>query len=213
MGWVNQRNLRLIKLREYDIMKQLLVLAGFALLLSSLAGCQKANKGVDPAPPRGGVEVIIEGNGEFPEFLVGRWKADKDGWQFVFEPDGRISSAVIALGGVEMTPGKVTRFPTLYGGKGIYKPGTWLVQYSPNTRELFVKVVIEHFYQDLGKHAIEGNITDMFIGPVWQNDDVWEADWFSLGKYVAYIPEPNEFYNATEPEFRKSLIFEKVKHE
>jgi len=34
------------------------------------------------------VEVVIDGDGRFPGFLVGRWRADKGGWEIVFEPDG-----------------------------------------------------------------------------------------------------------------------------
>ncbi len=112
-----------------------------------------------------------------------------------------------------MTPGKVTRFPTRYGGKGAFEPGQWSVQYSPDTRELMVMIVVEHFYQDMGKYAIEGNTTDILTGPVSEDGKTWQADWFSSGKLVAYIPEPNEFYNVSEPEFRKHLIFEKVKQE
>ena len=84
-------------------------------------------------------------------------------------------------------------------------------QYSPDTRELLVKVVIEHFYQDIGNSALEGNTTDILVGPVSDDGKIWRAEWFSFGKYIAYVPEPSEFYNANEPEFRASLIFEKVK--
>jgi len=185
-------------------MKQLVVLAGFAVLLLGLAGCQNANRGV---------EVIIEGGGEFPEFLVGRWKADKGFWEFNFEPDGRISSAALGLGGVEVTPGKVARFPTRYGGEGVFEPGPWIVLYSPENRELFVKVVIEHFYMQMGESALEGNTTDILAGPVSEDGKIWWVEWFSFGKYIGHIPEPNEFYNQREPEFRKSLIFEKVEQE
>ena len=126
-------------------MKQLVILAGFAVLLLGLAGCQKANRGVDPAPPRGGVEVIIEGGGEFPEFLVGRWKADKYDWQFVFEPDGAISSAVISLGRVRMKPGEITTVPMKMGGKGVFEPGKWMVHYAPAARDLTVEISLKNF--------------------------------------------------------------------
>lgn len=185
-------------------MKQLLVLFGCCVILFGPAGCQNANRGI---------EVIVEGNGKFPESFAGRWRANKGFWEFVFEPDGRISSAAIGLGGVEMKPGQVTRFRTRNGGKGVFKPGLWTVQYNPEYRELTVEVVIEHFYQDLGKHAIEGDSTDIFTGQVSENSDVWQADWFSFGKYIAHIPEPNEFYNVPEPEFKGSVIFEKVEQE
>ncbi|MHC4098864.1 MAG: hypothetical protein ACYSU3_22755 [Planctomycetota bacterium] len=64
-------------------MQRLLVLLFCGLSVFQLGGCQG---------PKSDVDVIIEGSGEFPEFLVGGWKADKDGWEFVFEPDGTISN-------------------------------------------------------------------------------------------------------------------------
>jgi hypothetical protein len=185
-------------------MKRLIVLFGCVFLLLG-GGCQ------EPGRNKNAVEVIIEGDGEFPPSLVGKWKANGGFWQFVFEPNGAISSAVINLGAVEMTPGKVSRFPTLYGGKGVFEPGQWLVQYSPDSRELSVEVVLKHFYQDIGAAAIEGSITDILVGPVSENGELWNADWFTFGRLVGYIPEPNEFYNTDEPEFRGSLTFEKVK--
>jgi hypothetical protein len=174
-----------------------------------LGGCQEFGRS------KSAVEVIIEGGGEFPPSLVGKWKANCSYcyWQFVFEPDGIISSAVINMGAVEMTPGKVTEFPTvydLYGGKGIFEPGQWSVQYSPDSRELSVEVVM-HFYQDMGAAALEGSTTDILVGPVSENGQLWNADWFTFGRMVAYTPEPNEFLNDKEPQFRGVVTFEKVK--
>ncbi len=193
-------------------MKQLLVLAGFAVLLSALAGCQNANRGVDPAPPRGGVEVIIEGGGEFPEFLVGGWKADKHGWQFVFEPDGAISSAVISLGRIRMKPGEVTTVPMKMGGKGVFEPGEWMVHYAPAGRELTVKISLKNFYVELGKGVVEGKSTDIFVGPISQDGQGWLADWTSFPVYTAHTPEYPNFPMYEDPNqgLTYSLIFEKV---
>lgn len=174
------------------------------LVLSLLSSCQDPGKGV---------EVIISDGGQFPDELVGKWRADKNDWEFVFEPGGGISSAVIALGMTEMTPGKVTRFPTRFGGKGIFEPGLWTVGYDPESRNLSVEVVIKHFYQDLGIHALTGNMTDILVGPVSADWQRWEADWFTYGRLVALIPDPNEMMNTKEPEFRKKLVFEKVELE
>lgn len=186
-------------------MKRLLVT--YIVFLAVLAGCQSTGK--EPTD----IEVIIKGQGQFPESLAGKWLADRGYWEFVFEPDGKISSAVINMGAVKMVPGKIARFPTRYGGKGIFEPGLWTVWYAPDTRELTVEVVIKHFYQDMGEAAIEGNVTDMLTGPVSEDGKTWQADWFSFGKFVAYIPEPNEFYNVSEPEYKGRLVFEKVEAE
>jgi len=192
-------------------MKRLLILLVCALSASLLpGGCQELSR--DKKKP---VEVIIEGGGEFPHFLVGRWKSNKGFWEFVFEPDGEISSAAIWLGGVEMTPGKTSKFPTRYGGKGEFIPGPWFVQYSPDARELLVIIKVKHFYMDMGRYAAEGNSDDLLVGPISQDGKTWQADWYSSGQYIAHVPDPNRFYdvNPNEPEFRGSLVFEKVKQE
>jgi hypothetical protein len=193
-------------------MNKILILLGCSVLLSAFAGCQ------GPSVGKSAVEVIVEGGGEFPPSLAGKWKSNGTFWQFVFEPNGMIASAVIQIGGVEMTPGKVTEVPTQYEGKGVFKPGRWLVQYSPDSRELLVEVVIEYFYQDISDAVLGGSTTDILVGPVSENGQFWRADWFSYAKLVAYIPEPNEFYNEPnefyndkEPRFRGVVTFEKVK--
>ena len=187
-------------------MKRLLVLLGCAVLLFS--GCQELSR--DKKRP---VEVIVEGEGKFPESFAGKWRANKGFWELVFEPDGKISSAAIGLGGVKMTPGKTSKFPTRYGGKGEFIPGPWFVQYSPDTRELLVIIKVKHFYMDMGRYAMEGNSDDLLVGPISQDGKTWQADWYCSGQYIAHVPAPNKFYdvNPNEPEFRGSLIFEKLK--
>ena len=182
-------------------MKQLVVLAGCAVFLVALTGCQKANTGVN---------VVIEGGGEFPQSLVGRWKADKNRWEFVFEPDGTISSAVIDSGFITVIPGKpVHTVPTRMGGKAIYKLGQWTVQYSPGTRELAVEVVVDHFHIDMGPDWLQGNSSDWFIGTVSEDWQEWQARWISFPKYIAFTPEPSEL--PVDPnDTITELLFKKV---
>lgn len=160
-------------------------------------------------------KVVITGSDSrngFPESLAGKWEAvvEKPVFSVTLNADGSIHSAVIPLGAVEMFPGKTSRFKTKYGGKGIFKPGPWKLYYDTDTKDLLVEIVIEDFYQDLGPHALKGNITDIFMGEVDIENGEWTADWFSYGKYTALLPEPNEFYNSPEPEYRRSVIFKKV---
>ena len=75
-------------------MKKIFVLSIYGLLVFMPGGCRSS------VPSKSGVEVIIDGDGRFPEILVGGWKADKGGWEIVFEADGKISSAVVSLGRV-----------------------------------------------------------------------------------------------------------------
>ena len=155
-------------------MKQLLVLAGCAVFLSGLVGCQSANRGV---------EVIIEGGGEFPELLVGIWKADKHGWGIVFEPDGTISSAVHTIARFRVKPGQVTT-----GGQGVFEAGKWLVKYTPESRELLVRIVLKQyrFEFEYGDQVsvVEGSSEDMFVGEVSEDGQEWRAEWFAFPEYV-----------------------------
>lgn len=184
-------------------MKKLVLLAGFAAVLSGLGGCQNANKAV---------EVIIEDGGEFPQFLVGRWKADKQGWEFVFEPDGKISSAVIALGRIRMKPGQVTTVPMRGGGKGIFEPGQWLVHYVPASRELMVEISLKNFYAELGGGVLEGKSTDVFIGTISEDGKSWHVDWIGFPDYTAHSAEKPNFKMTVDPNYGRSdsLVFEKV---
>lgn len=187
-------------------MKQLVVLVGCAVLLSVIGGCQST------AGNTSGVDVIIEGGGEFPEFIVGVWKSDKDGWEFVFEPDGTISSAVISLGRIRMEPGELTVIPMKMGGKGIFEPGEWMVHYSPGDWELTVKISLKNFYIELGKDVLEGESKDIFTGPISQDSKFWQVNWTSFPDYVAHTAENPNFQMSEDPNYgiSKTLVFEKV---
>ena len=191
-------------------MRRLLILlvCGLSVLLL-LSGCQGS------AACKSGVDVIIEGGGEFPQFLVGKWKADKDGWEFVFEPDGTISSAVISLGRIRMKPGELTVIPMKMGGKGIFEPGEWMVHYAPAGRELTVKISLKNFYIELGKDVLEGESKDIFTGPISQDSKFWQVDWTSFPDYVAHTAEYPDFQMSEDPNYgiSKTLIFERVTEE
>ncbi|HUW20940.1 MAG TPA: hypothetical protein VMW16_16690 [Sedimentisphaerales bacterium] len=182
-------------------MKQLVALVGCAVFLMGLSGCRSANPGVD---------VVVEGGGEFPQALVGRWQADKNQWEFVFEPDGTISSAVIDSGFIRVVPSRGTAtVPTRMGGKAVYKLGRWTVSYSASSRELAVEVVVDFFHIDMGADWLEGNSTDLFAGPVSEDWQQWRAEWISFPKYIAFTPEPGEL--PVDPlDTVTELVFKKV---
>ena len=198
-------------------MNKILALLSCFIFVLGLAGCQKPAQttppisGIAPAPPRGGVEVIIEGGGEFPQFLAGTWKTDKHGWEFVFERDGTISSAVIDSSMIRVTPSKrVATRPLKDGsGKGVYELGQWTVQYSPDNRELAVEVVVEHYSLDMVSFGLEGHSTDWFVGPVSEDSQTWEAEWFTFRKTTAWGPETLEFPFDPNDNPVETLVFRK----
>ena len=184
-------------------MNRVLVLLCCAFLWSTLTGCQSTGKGV---------EVVVDGDGQFPQFLTGTWKADKHSWEFVFEPDGTISSAVISMGQIELKPGQVTKLPMRYGGKGIFKPGVWTVHYNPANRVLTVEISLKSFYMELGRGILEGESTDIFVGPISEDGKIWRVDWTSFPDYTARTAKYPDFKLTEDPNYGvlKTLILEKI---
>ena len=178
----------------------LLVVTAFAFIC--LSGCQYFSRN------KSGVEVVIEGDGEFPDFLVGTWKADKGGWEITFEPTGNISSIVHNFGRRRLKPGEINDRPTRFGGKSVYEPGQWVVHYSPKSNELMVEIVIKHFMIEMKGGALKAKITDMLVGPV--SEEQWQAEWFNFPEYTAFIPEPHELPVDFNNNPKESLIFKKI---
>ena len=187
-------------------MKRSLVPLVCGLFVFLLGGCRSSGGNA------GGVEVIIDGDGQFPAFLVGTWQADRSGWEIVFEPDGTIASAVVSIGRVRMQPGKVTTVPMVLGGKGVFEPGQWTVEYSQERRELIVEIVIAHFRTELGDAVLQGQTRDFFVGPVSADGQLWWADRFSYPKYIADTKEHPNFELPSDPNDnpRGRLVFKKV---
>jgi hypothetical protein len=161
------------------------------------------------------VEAGVEGGGEFPSFLAGRWQARQQGWEFQFEPDGRISSAVISLGRVRIAPGKTTKAPTRSGNEALFTPGRWTVHYAPSTRELTVRITMEHVRIEMAGNLVEGSSTDIFVGPVDPSGRTWGPQWTTFTRYLGRTPEKKSFDLSTDPTYgeTKPLIFDKIERE
>lgn len=188
-------------------MRQSVVLLLCCLSTFSVVGC-KSQATREPA-----VDVTIDGDGKFPDFLVGRWKADRGGWEFVFEPDGTISSAVVSIGRVTMKPGRTTTIPMQLGGKGVFVPGQWTVQYSHAQRELIVEIVIDRFHIDLGDSVLRGRTRDFFVGSVSGDGQLWPARRISFPEYIADTKKYPNHRLPFDPNdsAREELLFQKVK--
>ena len=187
-------------------MRRLLALSICGLSVILLVSCRSSDGN------KSGVEVIIDGDGRFPAFLAGSWKANKGGWEIVFEPDGTISSAVVSLGRVRMKPGQVTTTQMKMGGKGVFEPGQWTVQYSQERRELFVEIAIDHFSVELGDNVVRGKTRDFFIGMVSGDGQLWWADRFNFPEYVADTKKYPNYKLPFDPNDNppESLIFQKI---
>ena len=158
------------------------------------------------------MQVVVEGGGQFPAALAGRWQADQDGWQLVIDSNGRISSAVISFGRVEVTPGQITTAPALSGGKATFVPGQWVVNYAPDTRVLTIKIAMDHLHVETGENVIDGRSTDIFIGRVDAGEGLWPVQWTTFSHYTARTTAKPSTEISTDPDKgeTKPLIFRKV---
>jgi len=169
-------------------MKQLLVLIWCCVFLLVPAGCKdtgKQDRGseetvVEPVPPRGEVEVVVEGNGEFPEFLVGVWQAqmEQGEWAFKFEPDGSISKIAHSLAGwVDVVEDRVYLEGPEPGTYATFAMGPCEANYDMKTRELRVTIILAYYQLVLPQEQSEGSAYDFFIGPVSEDGKRWTASW------------------------------------
>lgn len=150
-------------------MKQLLVLSGCVVVLLGLVGCQNAGRGV---------EKIVDSNEQFPEFLVGVWKADEYNWTFKFEPDGTILRLEHMLAGkVRMEEGGSQLEGREEGSYAVFIMGPYNVNYTASTRELSVRIVLDYFRMEMPIGVLEGASDDYFKGLVSEDGKTWKADW------------------------------------
>jgi hypothetical protein len=172
-----------------------------------VAGCiTPANKPSNP------MQVIVEGTGQFPASIAGRWQSDQDGWEFVLDPNGRISSAIISFGRVRVKPGQTATTTTLDGGKAVFEPGPWVVHYVPSTAELTIKITMSHVRVETVDNVLEGHSTDVFVGKVQPAEGLWEVQWTTFAHYTARTSADSKAELVTEPENGESrpLVFREV---
>lgn len=177
----------------------LLLASSFLLLLSSCNNPSEKN-----------MQVSLEGAEQFPDYLVGKWVANKGGWEITFEENGEIESITHTLGRVQMKPGEKTVVPMKMEGTSYYIPGEWEVTYSSQPEELAVIITVKEFYAEIGKGVVEGSSRDIFTGKISDDKTAWLADWTSFPDYIAHTEKYPNFDMTEEGEqTTKELIFTK----
>jgi hypothetical protein len=141
-----------------------------------------------------------------PPDIAGTWKAKDSPWKIVLSPDGTVSSAVIPMGEVEIKPNQTTKAEMKDGSISTFTAGDCFVEYTPQTKELYVCIEMEKIDIKFLDNAISGNSTDRFVGTVSQDGKTWRADWINVFDYGSQFPQdPNDI-------FATPLVFEKVKY-
>jgi hypothetical protein len=189
---------------KFAVMKRILQFGIFLLFVLFLSGCHSSNKK--------SMDVIVDGNGIFPENVAGIWRSDNDAWEFDILPDGKIAWAIISLGYVKIEPGKTTRI-SKEGVKGVFEPGLWTVWYLQKQRELTVEITINHFRTEHGKNIIHGKTRDIFTGSVSQDGTLWYTQRFSYPEYIVDTKKYHEYKLPVDPNEnpKENLLFRKIK--
>lgn len=156
--------------------KKILALSVCVVVFSGLWGCQEERRDL--------LTASCSEDKTFPEFLVGTWRPDKSRWVLTFEPDSHISKMRHSVG---------MEFDVAEGGlveqgrnnaEAIYVLGPCEAQYNPETRELSVTVVIEHYVINFPNGSMEGSFHDYLTGRVSEDGLAWNASWTSTGEII-----------------------------
>ena len=187
-------------------MRRLILLLSGLVIVLGVVGCQQQ-------AVHKGVEVNIEGGGGFPQEMVGVWQGSWGSWEITFEADGSISSVVIPQGRTRLVPKEPTTVRLIrVGGKGVYEPGVWSVNYIPDSRDLMVEIVVKNFEAEIGNDILRGNIRYMLTGQVNEDYRLWTPSVVTYPKYFVYLDgksDPNEL--PVDPnDLILDVIFEKA---
>jgi len=145
----------------------------------------------------------------FPESMVGVWEVKtgqyKDKLGIKFEPDGSILRIIYAAEGPvylaeDESYGEAKNEDAYY----FLTMGPCEARYTPETRMLKVKIVMEHMLK-LSIGELEGRVEDYFWGAVSEDGKIWKADWLNYGWLKDAAPPSFDLIEA-EP---KSLVFTK----
>ena len=123
--------------------------------------------------------------------MVGEWKGDKFGWEIVFDADGTVSSAVIALGQVRIKPNQITEVQGRKGEPGIFEAGDCDVNYNPKNHEISINIEIKRAYMEIGGGVLKGPCQYFIIGSVLEDEVAWDAEVFTAFDLVVLLPDPN----------------------
>jgi len=166
---------------ELCMKKMILSVMAFTILLS-ITGCQGLPDRESDSRQQ-----------DFPTKVTGTWKAQDNPWEITLSPEGKVEWAVIPMGGVKIKPNETTEVEMKDGSISTYRAGDCDVKYAPDNRMLFVEIRVEDIHIKFMDNVIDGNRVDTFIGPVFEDGKIWDADWVSKFDYGPRFPQdPNE---------------------
>jgi hypothetical protein len=138
----------------------------------------------------------------FPEVMVGVWEVmvneySGSKWGIKFEPDGSISKIIHHVAGpVRLTEGGVHAEGAEEGTYYFFIMGPCEARYTPETRMLKVKIVVDYFEMKLPAGMLEGRIEDYFWGAVSEDGESWKVEWLNYGWVKGATPPPFDVIEA-----------------
>ena len=88
-------------------------------------------------------------------------------------------------------------------GEAVYIPGDWLVQYSPDDRELIVVAVMNYIRIDWLDSVFQGKTKYILIGNVSEDGQMWQTTVYSFPEYEGFPVDPNDLPYTKEVDFVK----------
>jgi len=175
------------------MLRKVAIIVSLVYVVLLPAGCQQPS---EPQPP--------VNKPTLPAEVAGVWQARESPWRIVIDPNGTVISVVIPMSVVEVRPNQTTRVEMKDDSWSTFKAGNCTVEYTPQTRDLFVTVRMDEIHVAFLDNRIDGNSTDRFVGPVSEDGKTWKAEWVTIFDYGPRFPqEPNDL-------FAEPLIFDKV---
>ncbi len=199
-------------------MRTVRLLATMCVLMAFVGGCPPKDEGPDNGTVVDGndaasmMTVVVEGGQPFPEELAGTWRADRDGWEFVIDPNGSLSSAVISMGRVRIQPGRTAVVRMVNDGQGRFEPGPWALVYDPASRLLTIHIEIKELRVEVASNLITGKSRDTFVGSITPDGNTWAVVWTAFPDYQASTDggATAKPLNTDEYGIEHQLVFDKV---
>ena len=185
-------------------MNKTLALFSCFIFVLGPAGCKDAGR-----QDRVSEKAVVDG-GRFPEVMVGVWEAEVPGgheWGFKFERDGSILKILHFFAGeVDLREEGIYLEGPDPGTYAVFVMGPCETEYSEDTRELKVKIILDYYQMILPQGELKGKSHDYFKGPLSEDGRTWKAEWRSYTWLEdATPPDINEI--DANPEL---LVFTKI---
>ena len=169
-----------------------LVLLMLACIMQSSPGCRWASNS-------GGIRAKA-----LPPDIAGTWQARKSPWKIVLSRNGTVSSMRVPMCVKDLKPNRTTKVEMKHGEFSTFKGGDCDVEYTPDTRELFVEIKVDEMNILFPSDSLKGHSVDRFVGPVSEDGKVWTTDWINVFDYGPRFPQGPDGIVA-EP-----LVFDKI---